>query len=155
MTSIEGFENYIIFEDGMIINFWTGLELKPCKNHEGYLRIGLSKNGKVKDFKLHRLLALTFIPNPDNLPEVDHIDRDRSNNNLENLHWVTALENCQNKGIPKTNTSGHKNITWHKIYKHWRFEKTINGKRYQKFSKDKQIVIDYKAQFYLEHNLKD
>ena len=155
MTSIEGFENYIIFEDGMIINFWTGLELKPCKNKKGYLKIGLYKNGKRKHFYLHRLLALTFIPNPDNLPEVDHIDRDRSNNDLSNLRWVTSIENNQNKGIPNTNTTGEKYIHEDKYYKGWIFEKHINGKRYHKFSKDKQVVIDYRDKFLLEHNLKD
>tara|TARA_R110000796_G_C14250804_1_gene398580 strand:+ start:48 stop:512 length:465 start_codon:yes stop_codon:yes gene_type:complete len=154
MTSIEGFEHYIIFEDGIIMNQF-GKEMKPWENHDAYYQYSLSKNGKRKNFTLHRLLALTFIPNPDNLPEVDHIDRDRSNNNLENLHWVTALENCQNKGIPKTNTSGDKNITWVEVKKHWRFEKKINGKRHTKSSKDKQVVIDFKAKFYLEHNLKD
>ena len=152
MTSIEGFEHYIIFEDGIIMNQF-GKEMKPWENHDAYYQYSLSKNGKRKNFTLHRLLALTFIPNPDNLPEVDHIDRDRSNNNLENLQWVTKLENLQNKGEYKNNTSGIKNIS--KCRNGWRFEKHINGKRYQKFSKDKQIVIDYKAQFYLEHNLKD
>jgi hypothetical protein len=153
MTCIKGFENYIIFEDGMIINFWTGLEMKPYKNHDGYYQIKLSKNGKRKNFRLNRLLALAFIPNPENKPEVDHIDRNRNNNNLENLHWVTRLENLQNKGKYKNNTSGNKNIM--PFRNGWQFKKTINKKRYQKFSTDKQVVLDYKAQFLLEHNLKD
>ena len=155
MTSIEGFENYIIFEDGIIMNFWTGKEMKTTLNQSGYLHLTLNKNGKRHHFYLHRLLAQTFIPNPDNLPEVDHIDRDESNNNLENLHWVTKLENCQNKGKPKTNTSGIKCISWSIKYNIWIFEKKINGKRHTKSSKDKQVVIDFKAKFYLEHNLKD
>ena len=155
MTSIKGFENYIIFEDGMIINFWTGKEIKPWKNKGGYLKITLCKNSKHKTFLLHRLLGLAFIPNPENKPFIDHIDRNRSNNNLENLQWVTKLENNQNKGDMKNNTSGNKNIHWVKSRNNWRFYKSINGKHYTKHSKDKQVVLDYKAQFYLEHNLKD
>ena len=155
MTSIEGFENYIIFEDGMIINFWTGLEMKSQKSIYGYLNITLCKNSKHKTFLLHRLLGQAYIKNPDNKPFIDHIDRNRSNNDLSNLHWVTRLENNQNRGIPNTNTSGIKNIHWDKSSNGWKFEKVIKGKLYTKFSKDKQVVIDYKAQFYLEHNLKD
>ena len=154
MTSIEGFENYIIFEDGKIINQY-GKELKPCLNLYGYYQLHLCKNGKQKNFRLNRLLAQTFIPNPDNLPEVDHIDRDKSNNNLENLQWVTSLENCQNKGEYKNNTSGIKNIFWYEKGKCWRFEKTINKKRYKKYSKDKQIVIDFKKNLFLELNISD
>ena len=153
MTSINNFENYIIFEDGKIINCGTGSEVKSWKTEEGYLRVGFCKNGKQTKFYLHRLLALTFIPNPENLPEVDHIDRIRTNNNLENLHWVTSLENSQNKGKNKNNTSGNKNI--HKHDNAWKFRKTINGKNYTKYSTDKQVVLDYKTQFYLQHNLKD
>ena len=155
MTSIEGFENYIIFEDGMIINFWTGKEMKSQKSIYGYLNITLCKNSKHKTFLLHRLLGQAYIKNPDNKPFIDHIDRNRSNNDLSNLHWVTRLENNQNRGIPNTNTSGIKNIHWDKSSNGWKFEKVIKGKLYTKFSKDKQVVIDYKAQFYLEHNLKD
>ena len=50
MTSIEGFEHYIIFEDGMIINFWTGKEMKTSKNKKGYIQLVLCKNGKSKNF---------------------------------------------------------------------------------------------------------
>ena len=156
MTSINNFENYIIFEDGLVINMWRGKEKIPVINDEkGYLRLGLCKIGIESKFYLHRLLALTFIPNPENLPEVDHIDRNPSNNNLENLHWVTILENNQNKGIPKTNTSGNKNIRWDKKTKVWLFKKAINKKVYTMSSKDEQEVLDYKTQFYLQHNLKD
>tara|TARA_R110000744_G_scaffold41339_2_gene93637 strand:- start:3435 stop:3899 length:465 start_codon:yes stop_codon:yes gene_type:complete len=154
MTCIKGYENYTISEDGIIMNQF-GKEIKPHINKIRYCRLGLYKNGKCKKFLLHRLLALTFISNPDNLPEVDHIDRNRSNNNLENLHWVTHLQNLQNIGEYKNNTSGIKNIRWCKKGKCWKFQKQINGKRHTNRSKDKQVVIDFKAKFYLEHNLKD
>lgn len=56
-------------------------------------------NGKKKYEFVHRLVALTFLDNPDKLPEVDHIDRNRGNNNIENLRWVSKSENNKNKSI--------------------------------------------------------
>tara|TARA_R110000744_G_C19083565_1_gene531558 strand:+ start:106 stop:570 length:465 start_codon:yes stop_codon:yes gene_type:complete len=154
MTCIKGFENYKIYEDGKIINK-HGYEMKSQKSINGYLNITLCKNSKHKTFLLHRLLGQAYIKNQDNKPFIDHIDRNRSNNDLSNLHWVTSLENNQNKGIPNTNTSGIKNIHWDKSSNGWKFEKVIKGKLYTKFSQDKQFVIDYKSKILLEHNLKD
>ena len=62
----------------------------------GYMRVYL--NGRA--YYLHRILARHFIPNPDDLPEVDHIDRNPSNNAIENLRWVSRSENCRNKTFP-------------------------------------------------------
>lgn len=56
-------------------------------------RVSLSKNGEVKRFLVHRLVALAFIPNPDKKPQVNHIDGNRKNNNSSNLEWVTRSEN--------------------------------------------------------------
>ena len=109
MTSIKGYEKYKIYEDGKIISRF-GKELYHNIKKDKYINIVLYKNNKCKTFRLHRLLAIAFIPNPENKPDVDHIDRNRSNNNLENLQWVTKLENNQNKGDMKNNTSGNKNI---------------------------------------------
>ena len=59
----------------------------------GYITVSL--NGR--NYLLHRILAKHFIPNPENLPEVDHIDRDKTNNSIENLRWTSRSENCRNK----------------------------------------------------------
>lgn len=69
---------------------------KPYIAGGGYYYIMLSKNGKTKIFTLHRLLAEAFIPNPNNLPEVDHINTNKSDYRLENLRWVTHKENNNN-----------------------------------------------------------
>ena len=86
---IENFEHYIIFEDGLIINSKPSKDeshiIKPSLTEHGYRRLALSWEGQQKKFYLHRLLALTFIPNPFNYIEVDHIDRNRENNSLDNL----------------------------------------------------------------------
>ena len=65
----------------------------------GYIKVALNTpSGQVGRLK-HRLLAQQFIDNPDNLPEVDHIDRNRNNNSLSNLRWVSRSENCRNRTV--------------------------------------------------------
>lgn len=70
--------------------------LQPCNIYKGYLDVILSKNGKRKHEKIHRLVAKAFVPNPRNLNEVDHIDTNKSNNRWDNLRWVTHSENHLN-----------------------------------------------------------
>lgn len=65
-------------------------------NHKGYLMITLYKDKKQKTYRIHRLVAEAFIPNPDNKPEVDHINTIRDDNRVENLRWVTKSENMSN-----------------------------------------------------------
>ena len=64
-----------------------GKVLKQGTNHKGYQIVYLSKDGKQKTITVHRLVALTFIENPLNLPQVNHIDGDKTNNNVSNLEW--------------------------------------------------------------------
>lgn len=63
------------------------------RDNKGYLQVQFSVNGKKVDRKIHRLVAQTFIPNPDNLPEVNHIDCDPTNNCVDNLEWISHQEN--------------------------------------------------------------
>ena len=76
----------------------------------GYYYVCLSKNGIVKNYFVHRLVAEVFLPNPDNLPCVNHKDEDKSNNNVDNLEWCTHEYNInygtRNKRIGKSNTNG-------------------------------------------------
>ena len=67
--------------------------LKPCLR-DRYLSVRLSKNGKVKNCNIHRLVASAFIPNPNNYDVVNHIDTNRMNNNVNNLEWCTQSYNC-------------------------------------------------------------
>ena len=85
--------------------------LKQATNKRGYKRVNLSKNGKKKNYLVHRLVAMTFIPNPDNLPQVNHKDENPSNNNVNNLEWCTSKYNI-NYGTRNERTSGsHKGKT--------------------------------------------
>lgn len=67
--------------------------LKPTKSNSGYLYVVIYKKSKKYTLFIHRLVAQAFIPNPDNLPQVDHLDGNKLNNNVDNLEWVTSKEN--------------------------------------------------------------
>ena len=87
-----------------------GYYYKICHNSSGYLYVGFRINGKYFNKRVHRLVAQTFIPNPDNLPQVNHKDCNTRNNNVENLEWCTAKYNCQYRekyGVSRTEASGH------------------------------------------------
>lgn len=71
----------------------NGKILKPGKNRYGYLYLNLSKNGTRRNATIHRLVAQSFIPNPQNLPEINHKDEDKTNNTVDNLEWCTREYN--------------------------------------------------------------
>lgn len=150
---IFGYENYVIYEEGDILNVNTGKYLNPYLNNDGYYQVALCKNGKAKSLRIHRLIAIYYIPNPENKECIDHINRDRTDNRLENLRWVTKYENNQNIGTNRRNTSGHKNISFCFQNQHWVFQKLINNIKIYKGFKIKEDAIEFKRQYFIDNNL--
>ena len=95
MVPIPGYENYLIDETGKVINSTSGRVLKPSLNENGYWYMSLWKNNKGRTCTLHRLVASTFIPNPENKPFVNHIDANRANPHKDNLEWCNQSENIK------------------------------------------------------------
>lgn len=91
---IRGFEDrYLISNTGLVFSKISNRMLSPKIDRYGYKAISLSRNGKMKYTTIHRLVAIAFIPNPDNLPTVNHKDEDKLNNRSDNLEWATVKEN--------------------------------------------------------------
>lgn len=95
MKQIDGFPPYCVDECGNVFSLRYNKirTLKPNTTKDGYKQVIMKRDGKSVSRFVHRLVALTFLPNPDNLPQVHHIDNNPSNNHLSNLRWVTGSEN--------------------------------------------------------------
>lgn len=93
-TPIKGYEHeYDIYPNGKILSKLTDMYIKQTVNGKGYLTVMLYKDGKGKSYQVHVLVAEHFIPNPDNLPVVNHMDGNKQNPDVSNLEWCTFSEN--------------------------------------------------------------
>lgn len=109
MNAIIPGTHYSIHDDGAVFNNKTQRFIRPQSNGR-YYKVTLSINGKEHQYLVHRLVANAFIPNPENKPEVNHINGDRLDNRASNLEWVTAKEN-QIHSV-KTNLRKHGTELW-------------------------------------------
>lgn len=95
---IPGFEGrYEVSTRGRVRNYKTKRVLSTKRLRDGYPSIRLTKDNNRKNYYVHRLVALVFIPNPENKPCVDHVDRNRQNNCVDNLRWATYADNAINR----------------------------------------------------------
>lgn len=110
---------YLINKNGVIINTKTNKECKAYVNSKGYMQLKLKLNHKWETVKLHRIIALSFLENPDKKPFINHIDGNKLNNSIKNLEWVNNRENvCHGKD--KINSySKYIGVSWHKLNKKW------------------------------------
>lgn len=98
---IEGYEGlYQVSSCGRVKSLGNGNSnnskerfLKPKKNSDGYIHVDLYKEGNGKNFKIHRLVAQAFIPNPENLPQINHKNEIKTDNYVSNLEWCTSQYN--------------------------------------------------------------
>lgn len=94
MKDILGYEGlYAITEEGRVWGYKRKQFLSTCLDQDGYLRVTLFKEGKAKKFLVHRLVANTFLPNPNNFAQVHHKNGIRSDASVENLQWVSGNKN--------------------------------------------------------------
>ena len=139
---IKGYEGvYEVSDKGRVKSIGYGKEriLKPGRNTQGYLQFCLCKNGEKKMCLVHRLVAKTFIPNPDNLPEVNHKDENKENNSVHNLEWCSSKYNA-NFGTRTQRVS----------------EKNINGKLSKpilQYTKSGEFVREWKSTHDIQRKL--
>ena len=127
---IPDFPNYQVSNLGRVKSYKYNEEkvLKPRigkRKGDEYAKVALYKDNKAHNIGVHRLVAFAFLPNPDNKPQIDHIDQNKLNNNISNLQWATSSENNLNKGniFIGTNT-GEPYISYDKCGNRYRVEKT-------------------------------
>ena len=135
ISQIKGFEEFDMFElyeDGTIISHKRNLPvvIKGYDNGKGYLTVDLSYKHK-RGVKIHRLVALAFVPNPNNKPQVNHIDGNKRNNEANNLEWVTNAENQL-----------HANKLGLRCYK---YKDTKEHKHILQYSLDGEFIAEYKS----------
>ena len=152
---IPDFENYTIYENGDVYSKKRqggGGKLKPYISKVGYWNVSFTKDSITRSERVHRLLGICFIPNPDNLPIIDHIDRNKLNNDLSNLRWVSVQEN--NKNCDKyENPKGYLREYWEwskpnqKYYFRVRFTYYENQKRKSKSFKSLKEGEEFQKEF--------
>lgn len=149
---IEGYEClYQVSSEGRVKSLKWNKEriLKPSMDRGGYLLVNLHTGGKQKTYKVHRLVCKAFHENPENKPEVNHINEDKTDNTASNLWWCTAKENCnhgtrteraaktQSKSVGQYTLDGELIKIWPSVreterktgFSHCNISEVANGKR--------------------------
>ena len=147
---IEGHEGYEVSNMGEVRSYWKGGRwglretpkiLKPYLCNRGYYQVGL----RIKNVDIHRLVGEAFIPNPENKPFIDHINREKLDNRFENLRWATQEENNQNFPIQKNNQLGIQYVCWDG--RRFLFRIVRNGIEHRKRFKTLEEAIAYKEEY--------
>lgn len=162
--AVPGYEGlYEVSNIGNVRNVRRNTLLKLSKNNYGYIQVWLYKNGIRNRFQVHRIVAQAFLPNIDDLPQVNHKDEDKTNNNVTNLEWCDAKYNTnfgtrnirrRETAIKNGSWSGLSKEEYHKKYYEENKEKIIEQHReYYEKNKEKrrEHMREYKKKN-REHN---
>jgi len=161
ITPIPDYETYGIDEECIVYDLRSGKTVPQHNDASGYKKVNLRNPQGDKNMAVHRACALAFIPNPENKPEVDHINRIHTDNRLANLRWVNRPEQMENrKGWSGT---GHKYIHLDKPngkkspYQGWRVEiknlKCNKKLRYRCDLYTLEQVLEIRNKILNEHNI--
>lgn len=123
---LSDYPNYSVSNLGNIKNNKKNTIIKPSIHKSGYLVVQLFKEGKRKCSTIHRLISQEFLENFDKTKYIDHIDRDKTNNNISNLRMVTPTQNCLNRGI--WGKSKYKGCYFNEKRGDWRCQIRVNKK---------------------------
>jgi len=125
--AIEGFENYQVSNLGQVKNIRRGCTLKPHDRGGGYMQVKLYAGGAQKNLYIHRLVAMAFIANPLQRPNIDHCDGNPRNNAVSNLRWVNQSENNMNAKKRVNAMSLYKGAVYDSRREKWASQIRING----------------------------
>ena len=146
------YNGYIIYPDGQILGKRRTI-LKHKINEGGYHCVDIYTKGKKKEMRVHRLVAICYLSNPENKPTVNHNDDNTHNNDLINLEWMTKQEQEDYKTkMRANNTSGTTGVCYDKHKNRWQAQLISHGKVYKKSFRTKDDAIDYRK--YLEETYK-
>tara|TARA_R110000772_G_scaffold177276_1_gene288882 strand:+ start:222 stop:701 length:480 start_codon:yes stop_codon:yes gene_type:complete len=152
---INDFPDYVIHPCGTILRIWKTKtrELKPWSDGH-YLTLTLCRTGFRQNATIHRLIATHFIPNPNNLPCVDHINRNKTDNRITNLRWASYSTNNRNKTL---NTITKGGIYYKKNkktgYNIWIWEYKMSGITKRKCNVIKEALEKYRIELLKKYNI--
>ena len=130
-TMLEGLKQYgklplWVSKDGKIYNTQTNKFMTHRKTRTGYIKTDACTHDNKAGY-VHRMIALVYLPNPNNYKEVHHIDNDKMNNNVNNLEWVSKSQNCRMYTKKKSNGLP-RGVSWNKVAKKYQTQMSINCK---------------------------
>ena len=139
MEQIPNHSRYLISDCGVIFDDLKEEIMNQSTNNCGYKVVNVyDDDGVRKTFQVGNLVALTYLPNPNQYPHCDHIDRNRTNNKVSNLRWASVSQNAYNRSITSRNVLGVKNISF--TNDRYFYTKSQNYQQYKKSSKKLNVV---------------